>query len=310
MTVSSVGGPANKTVMRLVLALIANCSLKGAAAESLRRSRGERGVGGSDTLRQQNDGRQRQLQMDTTNNDPNHRPVDDTLDDAYTWTDDDYNNRSAWSDLDQFTYQDEATYWPNHIYPPDQWLNVGCFDPDTCLGWPDTFDASEGWKLTANHCQWCPAEGNNTCGKHHSSPIDLFRNVAIIGDPLQNDCIDVHWMQYIDSSCTFEHLQQHNAFTIERYGLKIKQPLQQLDDGTYINGCTVPGVGSRWGKIDFSRGFTQWWLLSHIDFHVPSEHTQNGHRYSAELEMYHFYSIDTDGTEFQTNQVRYDVGPL
>ena len=31
-----------------------------------------------------------------------------------------------------------------------------------------------------------------------------------------------------------------------------------------------------------------------MDVHVPSEHTQEGKRYSAEIELFHFYSIDYD----------------
>jgi hypothetical protein len=46
-----------------------------------------------------------------------------------------------------------------------------------------------------------------------------------------------------------------------------------------------------WGRIDFSKGFSQWWYLSHIDFHVPSEHMQEGKRYDGEMQMYHFYSV-------------------
>lgn len=36
---------------------------------------------------------------------------------------------------------------------------------------------------------------------------------------------------------------------------------------------------------------SEWWHLSHIDVHVPSEHTQEGKRYDGELQMYHFYSV-------------------
>jgi hypothetical protein len=44
-------------------------------------------------------------------------------------------------------------------------------------------------------------------------------------------------------------------------------------------------------RIDFSKGFSQWWHLSHTDFHVPSEHTQEGKRYAGEIQMYHWYSV-------------------
>lgn len=47
-----------------------------------------------------------------------------------------------------------------------------------------------------------------------------------------------------------------------------------------------------------------WWYLSHIDFHVPSEHTQEGKRYDAEIQMYHFYSVSDEqagiGNEVRT----------
>jgi hypothetical protein len=42
------------------------------------------------------------------------------------------------------------------------------------------------------------------------------------------------------------------------------------------------------------KGFSQWWHLSHIDIHTPSEHTQDGRRYDAEIHMKHFYSTTAD----------------
>jgi len=79
----------------------------------------------------------------------------------------------------------------------------------------DSFETGVGWELEENSCRWCPASGNN-CGTHHQSPINLQRNVAIAGHPKENECIDVHWMAYHDSSCTFEDLVDQNAFSIER----------------------------------------------------------------------------------------------
>lgn len=104
-------------------------------------------------------------------------------------------------------------------------------------------------------------------------------------------------MKYFDSSCTFDELMKHNAFSIERHSLKITQPVEHLGGDQYRNACrsTVNGnVNRKWGRIDFSKGFSQWWHLSHIDFHVPSEHTQEGKRYSGELQMYHYYSVSGD----------------
>lgn len=111
-------------------------------------------------------------------------------------------------------------------------------------------------------------------------------------------CIDGHWISYYDSSCSYDELREKNGFTIERYGLRITQPMTtaKKDSGAVTGGVySIDCIGSdaggrRWGRADFPKGYSQWWLLSHIDFHVPSEHTQEGKRYDGELHMYHFYS--------------------
>uniref|UniRef100_A0A7S2YLZ8 carbonic anhydrase n=1 Tax=Entomoneis paludosa TaxID=265537 RepID=A0A7S2YLZ8_9STRA len=139
--------------------------------------------------------------------------------------------------------------------------------------------------------RWCPADTDHSCGIHHQSPIDLSRTKAIVGHPDFNQCIDVHWMAYFDSSCDFEILQDLNAFSIERHALKIAQPLEEFEPQKFRLACKNEN-GRRWGKIDFSKGFSHWWHLSHIDFHVPSEHTQHGRRYSGEMQMYHWYSVN------------------
>lgn len=167
---------------------------------------------------------------------------------------------------------------------------------------------------------WCPAEEDDSCGSHHQSPINLERNRASQNHPLNNECIDIHWMAckylriqhsksytswtiltaYIfrsvidhDSSCDFETLREKKAFTVERHALKITQPLESTGaPDAYQLACKSPKGARTWGKIDFSRGFSQWWHLSHVDFHVPSEHTQEGKRYSGEIQMYHWYSVN------------------
>jgi hypothetical protein len=124
----------------------------------------------------------------------------------------------------------------------------------------------------------------------------MERNRAVVGHPDYNECIDGHWMAYFDSSCSFNELRAKNAFTIERHVLKITQPMSTVEnddtyDGVLAIDCVEQSNGKRkWGRIDFAKGFSDWWLLSHIDFHVPSEHTQEGKRYSAELQMFHFFS--------------------
>lgn len=99
-------------------------------------------------------------------------------------------------------------------------------------------------------------------------------------------------MKYEDSSCTWQQLEDQGAFTVERHALKMTQPLQHGSGGTNNIRINCPSdLGRRFGRIDFSKGFSDWWFLSHIDFKVPSEHTQEGKRYSAEIQMNHFYSV-------------------
>jgi len=142
---------------------------------------------------------------------------------------------------------------------------------DKQMGWPDSFDAGVEWGLERNTCRWCPAgsdlnSADNSCGRHHQSPINLERNRAILGDPMENPCIDVHWMSYFDSSCTWDQLVEHRAFSVERHALKITQPLTletepaddwQSSDDRYVNACRDEKSQRYFGKIDFSRGFSQ-----------------------------------------------------
>ena len=85
-----------------------------------------------------------------------------------------------------------------------------------------------------------------------------------------------------------------DSFQIERHALRINMPITVADDDTVTQNCQVPGKGSRFGRIDFSKGFSQWWYLSHVDLHATSEHTQEGKRYDAELQMHHFYSTTAE----------------
>jgi hypothetical protein len=157
-------------------------------------------------------------------------------------------------------------------------------------GWADKYEYSKGWDLyQGGNCLWCPADDSTvTCDSHHESPINLLRARAIDTDAEYNECIDVHWMQYHDSSCTFDQLKEKNGFRIERHSLKIVQPIVLNATGSYVLDCQAKGKS--WGRIDFSRGFTAWWYLSHLDVKVPSEHVQEGKRYDAEIQLSHFYS--------------------
>jgi carbonic anhydrase len=110
-------------------------------------------------------------------------------------------------------------------------------------------------------------------------------------------------MKYEDSVCSLEELIDADAFSIERHSLRISQPIAIYDDirqdtdgvpdGVRLQ-CLEKGVGSRFGRIDFSKGFSQWWYLSHTDVKTPSEHTQDGKRYDAEIQLHHFYSVTAE----------------
>jgi hypothetical protein len=76
-------------------------------------------------------------------------------------------------------------------------------------------------------------------------------------------------MRYYDSSCSFDELVRLNAFSIERHALQIKQPIDQNPaSGNWRNACVDSNGQHIWGRLDYSKGFSSWWYLSHTDFHV------------------------------------------
>jgi hypothetical protein len=242
--------------------------------------------------------------------------------------------------LDRFTYNDEDIARSDGFfdYAPQNWKDIICDEEsrlEECLGYTDKWLTGRGWKIQSNYCIWCP-DGEGLCDRHHSSPIDLKRETgyepgtnefanecigelktgwrppySVIGQPASNSNAsylfvplpDIHWMKYEDSTCSMQDLIDADAFTIERHGLRISQPITVFDDFANDNDglvdgvrldCRKDGIGSRFGRIDFSKGFSQWWHLSHIDIHLPSEHTQDGRRYDAEIQMKHFYSVTAE----------------
>jgi hypothetical protein len=70
------------------------------------------------------------------------------------------------------------------------------------------------------------------------------------------------------------------SFTIERHSLRTYQPLDW--DGNSIYQYAA--------NIDFSMGFPDPWHLLFTDVKVPSEHTQDGKGYDAEIVLVHEYS--------------------
>jgi hypothetical protein len=98
-------------------------------------------------------------------------------------------------------------------------------------------------------------------------------------------------MSYYDSGCTFDDIRNNNGFSIERHSLKITQPMSNDDnDGRVRNLKCSKNV---YGTLDYAKGYSNWFYLSHIDFKVPSEHAQNGIKYDGEIQLHHFFSVST-----------------
>lgn len=109
-------------------------------------------------------------------------------------------------------------------------------------------------------------------------------------------------MKYNDGTCTWDHLRRADAFTIERHSLRVAQPMEYAN-GRYRLNCLVQGRGRLFARIDFSKGFLRWWFLNHMEIKLPSEHTQNGKRYDAEVQLAHFYSVDAVSNAGVANQM-------
>jgi len=196
-------------------------------------------------------------------------------------------------------------------YGPSDWEDISCDESsreglDECIAYIDKWHEGEGWRIERNYCRSCPEDSPGSCGRHRNSPINLQRNRGLgywgkteenngspgaNADPLAKECIDVHWMKYEDAFCPLDQMIEKDAFTIERHALRVNMPIIVDDSDTVEMDCIIQGKGRRFGRIDFSKGFSQWWFLSHIDIHATSEHTQEGKRYDAELQMHHFYSV-------------------
>jgi len=230
--------------------------------------------------------------------------------------------------FDRFTYKSEDIIIENDLdkdgdkdhtsidYSPRNWRDIRCNEGsklDECIGYRDKWTTGREWGISKNYCKWCPEDEDNDCGRHHQSPVNLQREVGLDFDmssefysDIANECIDLHWMKYEDSYCTLDQLEDSDAFTIERHALRITQPISVFDDfrddkDGVLDGvkleCRIEGRGSRFGRIDYSKGFSQWWHLSHIDIHTPSEHTQDGVRYDGEIQLQHFYSVPARETD-------------
>eukprot|EP00934_Nitzschia_sp_Nitz4_P000841 Nitzschia sp. Nitz4//scaffold115_size69933//22785//24554//NITZ4_005998-RA/size69933-processed-gene-0.55-mRNA-1//1//CDS//3329533487//841//frame0 len=213
---------------------------------------------------------------------------------------------------DRFNYDETVTRPDGWVdYAPEDWAQISCDESsreglDECIAYRDKWHQGQDWQIEDNYCQWCPEGADGSCGQHRQSPINLERNRGLgywgstaenNGDPGEgadakaSECIDIHWMKYEDSWCPLDQLVAANAFTIERHALRISQPITTDENDDVSIDCFIEGKGRRFGRLDYSRGFSEWWYLSHIDIHTPSEHTQDGKRYDAELQLHHWYSV-------------------
>eukprot|EP00545_Synedropsis_sp_CCMP1620_P000285 CAMPEP_0119029340 /NCGR_PEP_ID=MMETSP1176-20130426/40466_1 /TAXON_ID=265551 /ORGANISM="Synedropsis recta cf, Strain CCMP1620" /LENGTH=928 /DNA_ID=CAMNT_0006985675 /DNA_START=82 /DNA_END=2868 /DNA_ORIENTATION=- len=197
-------------------------------------------------------------------------------------------------------------------FGPDDWKKVECDDPGRCEGFPDPWETAIGWDLEGkncfevctnndvknNNCKSCPA-GGPSCGQHRQSPIDLMRDRGLFNHENEKECPDWHWMKYQDGACTWDDLVDNddsihrNNFLIQRHALQILQP---VDNNGNLECFDEALGGARYPRLDYSKGFPDWWHLAHTEVSVPSEHTQEGKRYDAEVTLAHFYEVDDDAT--------------
>lgn len=116
--------------------------------------------------------------------------------------------------------------------------------------------------------------------------------MAIVGGEIEKTCTDWHNMQHKDDTCKWQDMA--NSFEIARHALRINIP-------TLPNGdidCIEDGLRI-YPRIDYSKGFPDWWFMQAMDISVPSQHRQHGKRYAAEVTLEHFYE-----KEHVKNQVR------
>jgi hypothetical protein len=65
--------------------------------------------------------------------------------------------------------------------------------------------------------------------------------------------------------------------------------------------CNDPSLGRHaFPELDYSKGFPNFWQLSHTEISVPSQHTQEGKRYDVEVSLAHAY----ENGDIPKNEVR------
>jgi len=199
------------------------------------------------------------------------------------------------NNTDRFNYRGTS----NTDYGPKDWNEITCTNPGECHGWPDSWELGVDWELGSNNnCVSCPVDDRNNdddrkCEMHRQSPINLERTSSTTGH--DTECYDYHWMAYENGSCKWDDIinnkssRDRNNFKIERHALQILQPIN--NKGKLQCKSKKEDKEPMFPRLDYSKGFPDWWFLSHTEVTVPSEHTQHGKQYDAEVHLSHFYSV-------------------
>jgi hypothetical protein len=151
-----------------------------------------------------------------------------------------------------------------------------------------------GWSPDTNICRSCPAD-QDLCFQHHQSPIDLKRDRAIPDSENEKKCPDWHYIKYEGGACTWEDLVNNNNEAVDKNNFFIRRHALQYTMPLTKNGelaCFTNETKRTYPRMDYSKGFPDWFHLSHTDIIVPSVHTQEGKRYDAEVHLAHFYEVD------------------
>lgn len=65
-------------------------------------------------------------------------------------------------------------------------------------------------------------------------------------------------MEYVDGTCTYDRLRSTESFVVDRHALRIVQPVVWANRrGEYVLNCR-DDTTSRFGRIDFAHGFSNW----------------------------------------------------
>jgi len=100
-------------------------------------------------------------------------------------------------------------------------------------------------------------------------------------------------MAYEDRSCRWSDIV-NNAFTPTRNNFRIRRHALQILQPVDAQGnlqCRRQDGRNSFPRLDYPKGFPDWWHLSHTEVTVPSEHFQAGKQYDAEVHLAHFYSV-------------------